>query len=96
VHTRAYSVGQMTMGTVKDDQAAGRVFCNYTQGLEYMVWTQNDSRMMSYVADPAYECVGLVGRHPPQHRHRRPHEHVTTRRRRGRGGSPRRPGMAVP
>ncbi len=30
----------MTMGMVTDDQAAGRVFCNYTQGLEYMVWTQ--------------------------------------------------------
>ncbi|MGH3420609.1 MAG: serine/threonine-protein kinase, partial [Streptosporangiaceae bacterium] len=34
-HTKAYSVDQMTMGMVKDDQAAGRVFCNYTQGLEY-------------------------------------------------------------
>jgi hypothetical protein len=56
-HTKAYSVDQMTMGMVKDDQAAGRVFCNYTQGLEYMVWTQNDGRMMGYVAGPVHTNV---------------------------------------
>ena len=56
-HTRAYSVDQMTMGMVKDDQAAGRVFCNYTQGLEYMVWTQNDGRLMGYVAGPVHTNV---------------------------------------
>src|SRR6266487_4456174 len=56
-HTKAYSVDQMTMGTVKDDQAAGRVFCNYTQGLEYMIWTQNDGRMMGYVAGPVHTSV---------------------------------------
>jgi len=56
-HTKAYSVDQMTMGTVKDDQAAGRVFCTYTQGLEYMVWTQNDGRMMGYVAGPVHTNV---------------------------------------
>ena len=49
-HTRNYTVDQMTMGAVRDDQAAGRVFCNYTQGLEYMVWTQNDGHLMGYVA----------------------------------------------
>ena len=56
-HTRAYSVDQMIMGMVKDDQAAGRVFCNYTQGLEYMVWTQNDGRLMGYVAGPVHTSV---------------------------------------
>ena len=56
-HTRSYTVDQMTMGMVKDDQAAGRVFCNYTQGLEYMVWTQNDGRMMGYVAGPVHTNV---------------------------------------
>jgi serine/threonine protein kinase len=56
-HTRAYSVDQMIMGMVKDDQAAGRVFCNYTQGLEYMVWTQNDGRLMGYVAGPVHTDV---------------------------------------
>ncbi len=56
-HTKAFSVDQMTMGMVKDDQAAGRVFCNYTQGLEYMVWTQNDGRLMGYVAGPVHANV---------------------------------------
>ena len=56
-HTRKYTVDQMTMGMVRDDQAAGRVFCNYTQGLEYMVWTQNDGRMMGYVAGPVHTNV---------------------------------------
>ena len=56
-HTRKYTVDQMTMGMVKDDQAAGRVFCNYTQGLEYMLWTQNDGRMMGYVAGPVHTNV---------------------------------------
>ena len=45
------------MGLVKDDQAAGRVFCNYTQGLEYVVWTQNDGRIMGYVAGPVHTNV---------------------------------------
>jgi hypothetical protein len=48
---------QMIMGMVKDDQAAGRVFCNYSQGLEYMVWTQNDGRLMGYVAGPVHTNV---------------------------------------
>jgi serine/threonine protein kinase len=56
-HTRNYTVAQMTMGTVRDDQAAGRVFCNYTQGLEYMVWTQNDGHLMGYVAGPVHTDV---------------------------------------
>jgi hypothetical protein len=56
-HTKAYTVDRMIMGMVEDDQAAGRVFCNYTQGLEYMVWTQNDGRMMGYVAGPVHTIV---------------------------------------
>jgi len=56
-HTKKYTVDQMTRGMVTDDQAAGRVFCNYTQGLEYMVWTNNDSRMMGYVAGPVHADV---------------------------------------
>ena len=56
-HTRSYTVDQMLMGKVTDDQAAGRVFCTYTQGLEYMVWTDNDGLMMGYVAGPVHEDV---------------------------------------
>jgi hypothetical protein len=56
-HTRKYTVDQMTTGMVTDDQAAGRVFCNFTQGLEYMVWTNNDSHLMGYVAGQVHADV---------------------------------------
>jgi serine/threonine-protein kinase len=56
-HTKRYTVDQMTMGTVTDDQAAGRVFCNFTQGLEYMVWTNNDSHLLGYAAGPVHGDV---------------------------------------
>jgi len=56
-HTPEYTVGQMIMNKVTDDQAAGRVFCNYTQGLEYMVWTQNDGHLLGYVAGPVHTDV---------------------------------------
>jgi serine/threonine protein kinase len=56
-HTRTYTVQQMVKGTVTDDQAAGRVFCTYTQGLEDMVWTENDGRMLGYVAGQVHTDV---------------------------------------
>jgi len=56
-HTKKTTVDQMTMGMIKDNQAAGRVFCNYTGGLEDMVWTQNDNRLMGYVAGPVHGDV---------------------------------------
>jgi len=56
-HTSKYTVAQMTAGSVTDDQAAGRVFCNYTQGLEYMIWTQNDGHLLGYVAGPVHTDV---------------------------------------
>ena len=56
-HPKTFTVEQMTMGMVADDQAAGRVFCNYTQGLEYMVWTQDDGHLMAYVAGPVHGDV---------------------------------------
>jgi hypothetical protein len=56
-HPKAYTVAQMSMGMVTDDQAAGRVFCNFTQGLEYMVWTQDDGHLMGVVADAPHEAV---------------------------------------
>ena len=57
-HNLAYTVDQMeTVGAVTDDQAAGRVFCTYTNGLEYMVWTQNDGHLMGYVSGPLHADV---------------------------------------
>jgi hypothetical protein len=56
-HTKKYTVDQMSTGMVTDDQAAGRVFCTFTQGLEYMVWTQDDSHLLGYVAGPVHGDV---------------------------------------
>jgi len=56
-HTPKYTVSQMIKGQVTDDQAAGRVFCTYTQGLEYMIWTQNDGHLLGYVAGPVHTDV---------------------------------------
>jgi serine/threonine protein kinase len=56
-HTSKYTVGQMIAGNVTDDQAAGRVFCTYTEGQEYMVWTQNDGHLMGYVAGRVHTDV---------------------------------------
>ena len=56
-HPKTFTVEQMSMGMVTDDQAAGRVLCNYTQGLEYMVWTQDDGHLMAYVAGPVHGDV---------------------------------------
>ena len=99
-HPKTYTVDQMSMGMVTDDQAAGRVFCNYTQGLEYMVWTHDDGHLMAFVGPGARGRVELVGRGPPQHRPGRlvhEHEHVIGRvRRADRTDTSRSPGRPVP
>ena len=56
-HPKAYTVAEMSAGKVTDDQAAGRVFCNFTQGLEYMVWTQDDGHVLGVVAGTPHENV---------------------------------------
>jgi len=33
------------------------VCCNYSQGREYMVWTQDDGHLMGYVAGPIHSDV---------------------------------------
>ena len=56
-HPKAYTVAEMSAGKVTDDQAAGRVFCNFTQGLEYMVWTQDDGHVLGVVVGTPHENV---------------------------------------
>jgi serine/threonine protein kinase len=56
-HMRTYTVAEMSAGKVTDDQAAGRVFCNFTQGIEYMVWTQDDGHVLGIVAGAPHENV---------------------------------------
>lgn len=49
-HPRTYPVNMFTSGMIKDDQAAGRLFCTFNNGLLYLVWTQNDGRVLGEVA----------------------------------------------
>ena len=56
-HPKKYTVDQMITGTVRDDQAAGRVFCSFTGGRESMVWTQNAGNMLGYVSGPVHGSV---------------------------------------
>jgi hypothetical protein len=56
-HSLVYTVGQMTAASFPTDKAAGRVFCNNTNGLESMVWTQNSGNLMAVVAGPVHADV---------------------------------------
>jgi serine/threonine protein kinase len=58
-HPKTYSVAQMSMGKVTEDQAAGRVFCTYTGGYEYMLWTQDAGNMLALVVGPVHNDVWL-------------------------------------
>jgi hypothetical protein len=57
VHPNTYSVQQMSSGMVTDDQAAGRLFCTYANGQEYIVWTQDDGHLLAWVAGPVHTDV---------------------------------------
>ncbi len=49
-HPRAFPVSMFTSGMIKDDQAAGRIFCTFNNGLLYLLWTQNDGRVLGELA----------------------------------------------
>ncbi len=53
----AHSVAQSSSGKLTDDQAAGRVYCNYANGEESMVWTQNVGHLLAWVMGPLHESV---------------------------------------
>jgi hypothetical protein len=78
-HTKAYSVGQMTMGMVKDDQGCGPGVLQLHPGPGIHGLDAERRPHDGLRSQPgAHERVGLVGRRPPQHRYRRrPHDHVT-------------------
>lgn len=57
-HPRAYSIAQMASGQVTSLEAAGRVFCTMTDSAqEDMVWTQDDGRLLGWVAGAPHEDV---------------------------------------
>jgi serine/threonine-protein kinase len=45
-HPREYSLAQSGSGMLTDEQAAGRVFCTFTNGALTIIWTQNDGRLL--------------------------------------------------
>lgn len=58
-HPRGYTIAQMAAGTIGVSQAAGRVFCvlsTRSGGTEF-VWTQDDGRVLGWVAGPLHEQV---------------------------------------
>ena len=56
-HPKTYTVAQMSAGMVTDAQAAGRVFCTFSNGQENFVWTQGDGHLLGYAAGPVHEDV---------------------------------------
>ena len=56
-HPKTYSVAQSSSGKLTDDQAAGRVYCNFANGEENMIWTQNDGHLLAWVMGPLHESV---------------------------------------
>jgi hypothetical protein len=59
-HLAKYSVAQLISGQLNPvSQAAGRVFCNYVNGQEYMIWTQDDGHLLGSVVGPVHEVVWL-------------------------------------
>jgi hypothetical protein len=56
-HPRNYSVAELISGKLTDDQAAGRVYCDFLNGQENMVWTQNDGHLLAWVTGPIHEDV---------------------------------------
>jgi serine/threonine protein kinase len=49
-HPRGYSLAQSRSGHLIDDDAAGRVFCTFTNSQLYIVWTQNDGRVLGVLS----------------------------------------------
>jgi hypothetical protein len=49
-HPSMYPISMFTAGTIKDTQAAGRMFCTLNNGLLYLVWTQDAGRVLGEVA----------------------------------------------
>jgi hypothetical protein len=56
-HPRHYTLAQSESGKLMDSQAVGRVFCNFTGGLEYMVWTQNDGKVLGVAYGAPHQDV---------------------------------------
>ncbi|MBV9365645.1 MAG: hypothetical protein JOY89_15520 [Solirubrobacterales bacterium] len=56
-HPSYYPISMFTSGRIKDEQAAGRMYCTLTNGVLYLVWTQDAGRMLAELAGaPHYDA----------------------------------------
>jgi serine/threonine protein kinase len=56
-HPMTYTVQQMIAGMVTQVQAAGRMFCNYLSGQEYIIWTQDAGNLLAAAFGPVHGDV---------------------------------------
>jgi tRNA A-37 threonylcarbamoyl transferase component Bud32 len=49
-HPRHYSLQQSRTGRLTDDQAAGRVFCTFSNSTLHIIWTQNDGHLLGILS----------------------------------------------
>lgn len=49
-HPKIYSIEQFETGRITDNQAAGRVYCTFSNTELNIVWTQDDGRMLGLVS----------------------------------------------
>jgi hypothetical protein len=49
-HPSMYPISMFSSGTITDEKAAGRMFCTFTGGLLYLLWTQQDGRILGELA----------------------------------------------
>ena len=49
-HPGIYPLGLFISGQIKDEQAAGRLYCTLNSGILYLVWTQDDGRLLGELA----------------------------------------------
>jgi hypothetical protein len=54
-HPRSYSLAQMQSGSIGDDQAAGRLFCSFSNSEYHLVWTMNDGRLLAILAGTPHD-----------------------------------------
>jgi hypothetical protein len=54
-HPKNFSLAQTESGHVSDVQEAGRLFCTFKNGLEYIVWTQNDGDLLGVVSGAPHD-----------------------------------------
>ena len=54
-HPRHYSLAQLQSGKVGDDQAAGRLFCIFSNSEYHLVWTMNDGRLLAMLTGAPHD-----------------------------------------